>query len=149
MKRLKRIGYLAIFCLLCYGCPEELPEHDLVIQIENNTNEKIVCFTPIGSIGETIESSDTTLTEDFPWGDINSIYDEDIVDPYSDGEETFFSYHMEDALNNGSIHFYIFNYDSLVTIPWERIRNEYIVSKRVDFDTWEELESADFTITYP
>lgn len=131
------------------GCPEELPEHDLTIQIENNTNETIVFFAPIEPVGKTKEAFDTTLTEEFPWGDINSITNQYIVKPKSIGIETYFTYHMKDVLNRGYMQYYIFNYDSLITIPWERIRDEYIVAKRVDFDTWEELEDANFTVTYP
>lgn len=144
-----RTGVFSFIMLLLMGCPEELPEHDLTIQIKNNTNETIVFFAPIAPVGKTNEAFDTTLTEVFPWGDASSIANENIVKPNSIGLETHFTYHMQDVLNQGFMHYYIFNYDSLISIPWERIRDEYIVAKRVDFDTWEELEAADFTVTYP
>lgn len=135
--------------LLFIGCPEEFPEHDLTIQIKNNANETIVFFAPISSIGKTSKNVDTTLTKEFPWGDATNIANENIIKPYSMGLETYFTYHIQDVLKRGFMHYYIFNYDSLISIPWERIRDEYIVAKRVDFDTWEELEAVDFTITYP
>lgn len=150
-----RLNVIFKFCLFSFmlivmsGCPDEVAEHDLVIQINNKTSEKIVFFTPIEPVGKTVAYFDTTLTKELPWGNINSIDTKDIVNPESVGSATYFSYHVKDVLNRGWLHFYIFNYDSLMAIPWERIRNEYIVAKRVDFNSWEELEKSNFTITYP
>lgn len=152
MVKLKAIFRFCLFSsilIVLAGCPDEIAEHDLMIKINNKSSEKIVFFLPIDPIGKTVEVFDTTLTKELPWGNINRIDADDIVNPNSIGIQSCFSYHIQDVLNRGWLHFYIFNYDSLISIPWERIQNEYIVAKRVDFDTWEDLEAANFTITYP
>lgn len=145
-----KIGIACSMLFTLTSCPDD-SERDLTLYFVNNSEEKLVFFQEVKAIGRTSSIFDTTLWEDFPWGDIQSLEKDTnwVVNSYTTGFRNYYPDHLQDALNRGYIHTFIFNYDSLVTIPWERIRDEYIVAKRVDFDTWEELEAADFTVTYP
>ena len=137
--------YVAVLLLLT-GCPEEIPEDDMEVIIENQTIEKIVIWA---SLSESEENPDTTLPIDFPWGDIESIYEENIIESNSTGSNEYNTNSLKHILEKGWLHYHILNYDTIITVPWERIRDEYIVAKRVDFDTWEDLELVEFTVTYP
>ncbi len=90
---------------------------------------------------------DILLSKDFPW--TNEVSDYYVISPYTSKDIREVKSNLEHVLINGLYQYFIFNYDSIKSIPWERIRDEYIVAKRVDFDTWEEFEAADFTVTYP
>ena len=65
---------------------------------------------------------------------------------YVDG---FNSEGIKTTLEKGWIKYYLFNYDSLKTIPWERICTERIILKEVTFNSWEDFERCNFEITYP
>lgn len=47
------------------------------ILIENQSREKIVVWF---SLSESEENPDTTLPVEFPWGEIEDIYEEDIIE---------------------------------------------------------------------
>ncbi|MBP6871195.1 MAG: hypothetical protein KBC43_04255 [Bacteroidales bacterium] len=143
--QLKYLFYIFLFAAIT-GCPEELPEDDMNIYIENNSNSKLVVFA---SHNEPNEVMDTTLVSAFPWGTIDNINKEDILQPHSIVNDYYYSEHLKKILEQGWMHYFIFYYDSLSLIPWERIRDEYIVAKRIDFDTWEDLENCNFKIEYP
>ena len=137
---------LVIILFLFIGCPgEEFPPDDMGINIINNSNIEIVFYTQ--SIRNAV--IDTSLNDELPWGNINNIDSSYIVLPHTSYLHTYYSKNLKTLLEQGWIHYYIFNFDSIKTISWERIRNEYIVAKRIDFDTWEDLEECNFTITYP
>ncbi|MDR1172670.1 MAG: hypothetical protein LBL24_09475 [Bacteroidales bacterium] len=52
-------------------------------------------------------------------------------------------------MEKGWIKYWLFNYDSVNTIPWERICAERIILKEVTFNTWEDYERCNFEIAYP
>ncbi len=142
MVRIKKtIGLLVICALSIFltGCPEEGPNHDFSIEIVNNSEDAIVWYSTNSSM------QDTSLKNTFPWYKPESsiIYPNTSESVYSTIELT------KELLETESEHYYIFIYDSVQTIPWGRIRDEYIVAKRIDFESWEELEECNFTITYP
>lgn len=56
---------------------------------------------------------------------------------------------LEENLTIGWIKYYFFNLDSIKTISWQRICAERIILKEVVFNTWEDFEACNFTITYP
>jgi hypothetical protein len=56
---------------------------------------------------------------------------------------------LKTALEKGWIKYWLFNYDSVNTIPWERICAERIILKEVTFNTWEDYERCNFEIAYP
>jgi hypothetical protein len=108
-----------------------------------------ITLVVFASHNEPNEVMDTTLVSAFPWGTIDNINKEDILQPHSIVNDYYYSEHLKKILEQGWMHYYIFYYDSLSLIPWERIRDEYIVAKRIDFDTWEDLENCNFKIEYP
>lgn len=113
---------------------------DFSITISNNSNDGIVFYAY-----DSKNASDTSLMENLPWFKPEN----SLVQAGTSTEDFLTANVVKSVLDIGFIHYYIFIYDSIKTIPWERIRDEYIVAKRVDFDRWEDLEACNFTIIYP
>ena len=68
------------------------------------------------------------------------------------GDTTYRSFRtagVKENLRMGWIKYCFFNLDSIKTIPWQRICDERIILKEVRFDSWEDFERCNFTITYP
>ncbi|NOQ27307.1 MAG: hypothetical protein GQ564_18250 [Bacteroidales bacterium] len=133
------IGIILLISLT--GCPEEFPENDSAIELINNSDEDIIWC----GYDHLIISDTSQLNGSFPWREVEN---DKIVKSASYSYE-FYSGNMKDLLNDGWLQFYFLNYDSVATIPWERIRDENIILKKVYFETWEDLEACNFTITYP
>lgn len=136
---LKAIFIFTVSILCLTACPEEIIDYDMEVRIINNSEEDIIWYSYSSM------PKDTTLMDNFPWYKSQDIL---INSGSSDVEQTETEL-LQSVLVNGYKRYYIFNYDSVSTIPWERIRDEYIVAKRVDFASWEKLEECNFTITYP
>jgi hypothetical protein len=139
----KYIIYLInVFLLISLtGCPESFPEDDGAILLINNSDEDIVWF--FISHGGTKDTSQ--LSDSYPWSEIED---------YKIAKKTIYSYSIytvsiKEVLDERFLQFYFLNYDTVLTVPWERIRDENIILKKVYFETWEDLEECDFTITYP
>jgi hypothetical protein len=122
---------LVVIVFFC-SCPYD-PERqwDAEMIIENNSIDTIIFAF---YVSESFENS-----KEIYWGN-NYNSSKKIVHPYS------FAIH---ELNIVSCSYYLFNLDSIRTIPWERIRDERIILKEVIFHSWEEMEDCNFTITYP
>jgi hypothetical protein len=140
----KYIIYFAsvIMLISLTGCPEEFPENDGFIEFVNNSEEDIVRY----GVDHRIQSDTTYQIVLFPWGDD--------VESYKIAKGTSYLYEIysgsiKDLLNEGFLQYYFLNYDTVLTVPWERIRDENIILKKVYFETWEDLEECNFTITYP
>ncbi|MDA3952622.1 MAG: hypothetical protein PF485_03180 [Bacteroidales bacterium] len=133
------VSVILLFSLT--GCPEELPEHDEAIVLLNNSEEDIVWYF----INHHVSSDTTQLVESTPWRDIET---KKILIGTSYFYEIY-SGSIKDLLNEGFLQFYFLNYDTVLTVPWEQIREENIILKKVYFETWEDLEACNFTITYP
>jgi hypothetical protein len=136
----KIIAITAILTILTIltGCPEEIPERDGNITIVNNSQEIIVWATYSNYIG------DINPTE-YYWGDnIKNV----VMPDHSEAEE-FHSNSIKSLLQNGWMKYYLFNFDSVRTISWQRICDERIILKEVTFRSWREMEACNFTITYP
>ncbi len=140
VRRILAVGFVAISSVLFFGCPEDGPVYDTQIKIINNSNKGVVWYSY-----STLDS-DTTLLSQTPWHDAKNALIKANSYTYDNlSSETF----MELFEANGMKSYYFFLYDTVQLLSWDQIRNEYKVAKRVDFDTWEELEAADFTVTYP
>ena len=123
------------------GCPHDIDDvQDLIIN--NNSDIELVFYR--GYKSQTV--LDTTLNIDYPWH--NEVTDFYIIKPHSFKEVREVKSNLEYILSRGWYQYYIFDYDSIKTIPWEQIRDENIIALRVDFETWEDLEVCNFTITY-
>jgi len=129
---LKLIIGLVILLIFC-GCPDKPMDGKMII--ENNSNDTIIYgfFTP----------RDITEINKNYWG-------------YDYSKHTIFpNSFIIHEFNTGSAkhvlprRYYLFNLDSIRTIPWERIRDERIILKEVIFNSLEEMEACNFTITYP
>jgi hypothetical protein len=136
----KTVAIIAILTAM-HGCLliEEGPELDGSVRIINNSEEDIVWCTYS-------ENSDLNPSE-FYWE--NPIKDKFIVQKDSIGIQYFNCDAVMYKLEKNERKYYLFNLDSIQTIPWERICNERIILKEVTFHSWAEMEACDFTITYP
>jgi hypothetical protein len=138
-KTISLFGILVLF-LACIFDPDR-GEHDAFITIDNMSDENIVWCSFVAQ-------NDITGTSKSYWGD--EIEDKYIVLKGNVQKHSFYSESMKSNFKNGGWQkYYLFNHDSLRTIPWERIRDERIILKEVTFNSWEEMEACGFTITYP
>ena len=135
---LKLIIGLVILIFFC-GCPDKRWDGEMII--ENNSNDSIIygCFI----------SKDLNEINEIYWGN-NYNTSKRIIPPNSFAIDEF-NIATEKSANfdKHPRRYYLFNLDSVRTIPWERIRDERIILKEVIFNSWEEMEACDFTITYP
>ena len=127
MKIILKLIIGLVILLIFYGCPEKKWDAEMII--ENNSNDTIVyAFYVSGSFENSKENY---------W---RNNYSKSTIFPNN------FTIH---ELNIVRCKYYLFNLDSIRTIPWERIRDERIILKLVIFNSWEEMEACNFTITYP
>ena len=136
MSKLKII-FIGLIMVVCFsGCPREFPM-DGGLKLENNSEETIIYAF---YVFETFEN-----TKENYWGGQYSkediIYPHDcLIRKFNIGRESQATYPRK---------YYLFNLDSVKTISWERLRDERIILKEVIFNSWEEMEACNFTITYP
>lgn len=140
MCKIEKIFIGLIIMMLFSGCPYDPKwEMDGGIKIENNSDETIIygCF-----VGKDIKDIEKNY-----WG---GQYEKYTIYPNSFAIHEF-NTAREKAANFENLprRYYLFDLDSVKTIPWERIRDERIILKEVIFNSWEEMEDCDFTITYP
>jgi hypothetical protein len=138
-----KITILICICslLILVGCPtEEEPAPDTQLFLINNSESSVVYRTK-----STENKNDTVLWESMPWGNINDF-------TLESGEVRIFhliSRDVKRTLENYHIHEYFFYADTISAYPWNVIRDEYKVAKRVTISSWEEYEAMDFTIEFP
>jgi hypothetical protein len=125
------IAGLSILVLFC-GCPEKQWDGEIII--ENISNDTII-------YAFYFQEYELENTKEIYWGN-NYNTSKKIISPNSYGIHEF-------NMGVGPNKYYLFNLDSVRTIPWERIRDERIILKEVIFNSWEEMEACNFTITYP
>lgn len=141
MKKLAKISLGILIITLFTGCPEELPEVDKFIILINNSDEDIVWY----GINNFVTSDTSNVNESFPWRDVEDY-------KIAKGDTFYYGINVDsfrDLIDDGWEQYYFLNYDTVLTVPWERIRDENIILKKVYFETWEDLEACNFTITYP
>ncbi|NOQ27915.1 MAG: hypothetical protein GQ564_21340 [Bacteroidales bacterium] len=137
------IYFISVILLISLtACPENFPDDDGTIELINNSDEVIIWY----HISHTFLSDTSKLSEFYPWGDE--------IENYKIAKGTSFLYDIysgsiKDLLNQGFLQYYFLNYDTVLNVPWERIRDENIILKKVYFEIWEDLEECNFTITYP
>ncbi|MDR3093016.1 MAG: hypothetical protein LBU62_00025 [Bacteroidales bacterium] len=139
MVKLKKLGVFVLL-VMCTACPEDRPL-DGSMTIVNNSNENIISLGRMESMGD-IES----ITNPKPWGQNPEQY---LIPSGKKECELFSANSVQQSLERGWRKYYLFNYDSVATIPWSRRRDERIILKEVTFHSWEEMEACNFTITYP
>lgn len=137
----RRLLIIILGIILLTGCPEDILELNMEIRIVNNSSEDIVWL----GLTDYILSDTSKLVEKYPWRYI----EDHIISSGSMIIDEFNSDNMKYLLNEGWLIYYLFSYDTILTVPWDRIRDENIVLKKVYFETWEDLEAYNFTITYP
>jgi len=138
---LKKLVFICCVVFLFTSCGEPIPEYDTFLKIVNNSDEDIFWMFNFEYFDEwyTIPSIDSWLRKPETYVILRG-------ENYVDG---FNADVMKDNLRRGWIEYYLFNLDSIKTIPWERICAERIVLKEVTFNTWEDFERCNFEITYP
>jgi len=128
------VGLVFIFT----SCPKN---ERVALSIINNSDEDILWLFRLKEFGE--------------WYEISSInsYLGNIEKNKIPRGDTYIDKFNSDAikshLEKGWYKYYIFNYDSIKTIPWKRICDERIILKEVTFNSWDDFERCNFEITYP
>lgn len=138
MEKMKIMTFMIIL-LVVFGCPDkEEFTPDITLVIRNNSNDSIVEYREYAELTDTIfqEFSPFTSDQSIELGSIPP--QEEIEIP----EET------ERLSRFGAIHIYIFDKDTLKTVSWDQIRDDYNVLRRYDL-TLEDLEAMNWIIEYP
>ena len=144
-KYIKLVCFVAVLFLFT-ACPFIDPDTtDTDFKIVNNSDKNIL-FTFYFQNNETIDSDKFS-----PWGnDFEEVKKmRSYIKAHSTYSDRFDSYIIKKHLKTSWIKYYLFDFDSVSTISWERIRDERIILKEVTFNSWEEMEACNFTITYP
>ena len=136
---LKKLLFICCAVVLLTACPGE-PLADL--KIINQSDEDILWTVELERFGEWYETVSHPWTNEL--GEIN--YGTSLI-LRGDTFHKFLG--TQSNLKIGWIKYCLFNYDSVKTIPWQRICDERIILKEVRFDTWEDFEKCNFEITYP
>jgi hypothetical protein len=140
MMKSKLFWFFLISGLLT-ACPGDPIEHDMFLKIINNSEQDIVWLFVFGKNFNQIDT--------YYWGDKDKT-DDDLILSGKEDIYGFYSGNMTFNLKKyKSISFYLLNYDSVMTVPWNRIRDERIFLKEITFNTWEDFEACDFKIVYP
>jgi len=137
---LRNLFIICQIVFLLISCGEPLPKNDTFLKIFNNSDEDIFWFFSFERTGI--------------WYDRISInswleYDDYIILKGESYIDEFNSDAMKNNLRQGWYKYYLFNYDSIKTIPWERICSERIILKEVTFNSWDDFERCNFEIVYP
>jgi len=133
----KNVIIICCIAVTLTSCPKPSPR--ITVRIVNNSNEDILWMCRIESNGEWYEIPSHPWTNKFGEKDYGlSLIKSGIIFEHKLTEA------YKDHLKKGWSKYYFFNYDSVETIPWQRICDERIILKEVRIDTWE-----DFEITYP
>jgi hypothetical protein len=127
--------------LIVWTCDYGYVEKDGIILLVNNSAEDIVWL-----IRADFTADDTiTLGDELPWRN----FEDNVIHSGTIYELPIVTSIQKDRLQDGWYLYYFFSYDTLLNVSWERIRDENIILKKVYFETWEDLEACNFTITYP
>jgi hypothetical protein len=149
IKQMKKLLFTLILLSLFSGCInwliEQKPEPDGKILIVNNSAHTIR-FCSI--LKYELNNGDTALIPNEPLFDDNNNPNY-LVYPNSTNEDEFSIEAMKQLLSHDIEMVYLFDLDTLEKYSWSEIALGYKVLKRVDFDTWEDMEKCNFTITYP
>ena len=141
----KLIKYITVagMVIILTACPTHKDDYyDVFIKIFNNSKEDIVWLSRLEFSGEWYEiSSIDSWIEKYDNRYIILRGNTYIFENYSDA--------VKFNLRRGWIKYYLFNLDSIRTIPWNRICEERIILKEVTFNSWEDFERSNFEITYP
>ncbi len=143
MNKFQRFAvFVIMFTTIFMGCSNDMD--DVVeISIVNNSNVELVFY----DINNKQSQLDTSVRENNIWeGGVSDWY---IIESYSSKEITEIKSVLESTLSEGWYQVYFFVHDTVKNNSWEQIREHYMVAKRVDIGTWEDLETMNFTISYP
>ncbi len=144
---MKRLKYILLFFLgfTLSGCPEYIPPFDTELKVYNDSEKEILFM----SMYKSIINNDTILNPNEQW--YREFPTEGIVPSGSFGIEMFdesaMRYNIDE--NNDTYMIYIFDKDSLEILGWKEIAAKNMVLKRIDFDSYEDIELANFEIRYP
>ena len=139
-------AFLLLFVSALFtACPYEHERETLILI--NNTDDDILWTTVTNVLSECDYNPWTTTITGVEVRSMDEIKKNHRF--IKAGDTCYFSIPIDGykvTLEREPIPFYFFNYDSICTIPWQRICDERILLKEVVFESWEELEDCKFTI---
>ncbi len=141
MKLIKTILIIPIL-IFFWGCPDkDINYVDSSIIVENNSSDTILIFYNF------YDYPDTSLILQSPFLDFEQ-KKLSIVLPDSEltSNGSFIKYF--NMQNTTKLMLYIFNNKTVESVPWDTIRQNYLILKRYDLSL-EDLDSLNWTITYP
>lgn len=149
IKKLLLTVCLVIVSILFTACPDIEGEY---LKIINNSDENILWITtsdhPYDNTHDLNEMKYNPWTTTHDGKVVNSMEDAKKRNAYIAAGDTLVDF-IPKFPEFTRITYWLFIYDSVCNIPWQRIRDEEIYLKKVTFNSWEEMEACNFTITYP
>ncbi len=126
--------------LVCAGCPESFDEPNSEIIILNNSDQSIVFFTQFNNPGDTSLST-------FPFPLLPENIEVRTIETYSSDTIPGSFRSILDKDMNVILMVYLFSRDTIEQVPWERIKDDYLVLRRYDL-TLEDLEDINWTVVF-
>lgn len=139
IKKIREVTFfiLSFFMMGCNNIGQEFID----ITYVNNTDKKIFVMDQWQVV------SDTSLWKTAWYEGIDEkIYC--VINPRNSRVSRYIKKHIQTMLDEyGAYRFVFYDVDTLCDVPWERIEKEYIIVKRVDVYSLDDLQKNNYMIT--
>lgn len=140
MKYLK-VLLLILIPLILWGCPDKDIPFDSTVIFINNSDKTLLDYCRDNYY------PDTTIQVQ------GNVFDDRIkqfaIKPHSVYKmKTSWRHEMKQSHSTGVMTIFLFDQAVVDTVPWDKIREDYLVAKRYEY-TLEQLDSLNWTIIYP
>ena len=135
------IIFIAILCLANTCTEKDVSKPDSTLKILNNSNDTLFYYIEYRAIGDTL-LPDFSIFPDEQAKELNTI------EPLSTKEDNDAFVKAFDRLENKVLMLFIFDKEVVDNVPWDTIREEYMVLKRYDLSL-QDLEGNNWTVAYP
>jgi hypothetical protein len=135
----KRNSFLIALLLILFGCNTKKEDCHYYVTIKNNTGSDIYFYLQFNYPDTSIDS----------YNPIGSPYDYKIAANNEKQASVGRNHCYEGFFKlNPTLEYFLFDANTLMTVPWDTIRRKYLILKRYDL-TLNDLQSMNWRITYP
>ena len=133
---MKQVIILLFSICLLTGC-RDFGREVVDISFINKTDRQLLVNLQFQSVSDTC-LWETTWSEDR----------DGVINPYSTFECRYIKKHLQNLIEGyGAVRFIIYDVDTIESVSWEKISEEYIIVKRIDFYSMDDLENEKCVIT--
>lgn len=139
---MKYLKFVLLFLILFYSCayPDRDPAPDSTVFFVNNSDKSLLEYSVTNYYPDTL-----ICTDGNPFARLVKLF---VIEPYFTSKRgtCWRSYLSKSSI--GVMTIFLFDKAVVDTVPWDKIREDYLVAKRYEY-TLEQLDSLNWTITYP